>query len=99
PTDIYTLSLHDALPISAMTTLIRRECFTKVGKYDEDLCFEDWDMWMRISRRFRFAYDEVPAAKYRVVSTSVVRTMSEAMDRSTEDRKSTRLNSSHDQIS
>ena len=70
--------------IPAMTTLIRRECFTKVGKYDEDLCFEDWDMWMRISRRFRFAYDEVPAAKYRVVSTSVVRTMSDAMDRSTE---------------
>ena len=49
--------------IPAMTTLIRRECFTQVGTYDEDLCFEDWDMWMRISRRFRFAYDKIPAAK------------------------------------
>src|SRR5437867_2727496 len=70
--------------IPAMTTLIRRECFTQVGTYDEDLCFEDWDMWMRISRKFRFAYDKIPAAKYRIVSSSAVRTMSEAMWRSVE---------------
>jgi hypothetical protein len=70
--------------IPAMATLIRRECFTKVGNYDEQLCFEDWDMWMRISRKFRFIYDAVPAAKYRIVSTSVTRTTSQAMYRSTE---------------
>ena len=70
--------------IPAMTTLIRRDCFTKVGTYDEDLCFEDWDMWMRISRIFRFAYDKTATAKYRVVSTSAFRTMFEAMRRSVE---------------
>jgi glycosyltransferase involved in cell wall biosynthesis len=70
--------------IPAMTTLIRRECFNHVGTYDEDLCFEDWDMWMRISRRFRFVYDTIPAAKYRIVSSSASRAMSEAMSRSTE---------------
>jgi glycosyltransferase involved in cell wall biosynthesis len=70
--------------IPAMTTLIRRDCFTKVGLYDEDLCFEDWDMWMRISRKFRFAYERVPEAKYRVISSSAVRTMSVALDRSIE---------------
>jgi len=70
--------------IPAMATLIRRECFTLVGTYDEDLCFEDWDMWMRISRRFRFAYDKIPAARYRLVSESAVRAMSEAMCRSEE---------------
>jgi glycosyltransferase involved in cell wall biosynthesis len=68
--------------IPAMTTLIRRECFTHVGTYDEDLCFEDWDMWMRMSRTFRFAYDKIPAAKYRIVSTSAFRTMSKAIRRS-----------------
>jgi glycosyltransferase involved in cell wall biosynthesis len=76
--------LWDGNFIPAMTTLILRDCFTQVGIYDEDLCFEDWDMWMRISRRFRFAYDKVPAARYRVVSTSAVRMMSEAMCRSVE---------------
>jgi glycosyltransferase involved in cell wall biosynthesis len=70
--------------IPAMTTLIRRDCFTQVGIYDEDLCFEDWDMWMRISRRFRFVYDTIPAAKYRIVSSSASRAMSEAMSRSVE---------------
>jgi hypothetical protein len=70
--------------IPAMTTLIRYECFNQVGTYDEDLCFEDWDMWMRISRRFRFVYDTIPAAKYRIVSSSAVRAMSEKMCRSTE---------------
>ena len=70
--------------IPAMTTLIRRDCFTKVGMYDEDLCFEDWDMWMRISRKFRFAYENVPEARYRVVSTSAFRTKSEAICRSVE---------------
>jgi glycosyltransferase involved in cell wall biosynthesis len=70
--------------IPAMTTLIRRECFSKVGNYDERLCFEDWDMWMRISREFRFVYDTIPQAKYRIVSTSAVRTMSEAVGESVE---------------
>jgi hypothetical protein len=70
--------------IPAMTTLIRRECYSQVGTYDQDLCFEDWDMWMRISRRFRFVYDTIPAAKYRILPTSMVRTMSEAMVKSGE---------------
>jgi glycosyltransferase involved in cell wall biosynthesis len=70
--------------IPAMATLIRRECFNQVGTYDEDLCFEDWDMWMRISRTFRFVFDKIPAAKYRIVSGSAVRAMSEAMCRSAE---------------
>ena len=68
--------------IPAMTTLIRRECFNQVGTYDEDLCFEDWDMWMRISRTFRFVYDTIPAAKYRIVLSSASRAMSGAMWRS-----------------
>ncbi len=70
--------------IPAMATLIRRQCFKQVGTYDEDLCFEDWDMWMRISRTFRFAYDTIPVAKYRIVLSSTSRTMAEAMRRSEE---------------
>jgi glycosyltransferase involved in cell wall biosynthesis len=59
--------------IPAMTTLIRRECFSKVGLYDEELFYEDWDMWLRLARYYEFAYSEQVSAKYRLVTTSMVR--------------------------
>jgi hypothetical protein len=59
--------------IPAMTTLIRRDCFEKVGMYDETLFYEDWDMFLRISRRFDFAYSNEVSAKYRIVGTSMIR--------------------------
>ncbi|MGO8676105.1 MAG: glycosyltransferase [Limisphaerales bacterium] len=67
------LVLWEANFIPAMTTLIRRRCYDVVGLYDEDLFFEDWDMWLRMARRFEAAYCPVPSAKYRVVGTSMVR--------------------------
>jgi glycosyltransferase involved in cell wall biosynthesis len=76
--------LWEANFIPAMTALIRRECFLKVGGYDEELCFEDYDMWLRISRECRFAYDPIAAAKYRIVATSMVRTWSGPMGESLE---------------
>jgi glycosyltransferase involved in cell wall biosynthesis len=76
-------SIHRALWqgnfIPAMTTLIRRECFDKVGLFDESLYYEDWDMWLRISRCFEFAYVDEVSAKYRVVSTSMMRSQSSRM--------------------
>jgi glycosyltransferase involved in cell wall biosynthesis len=59
--------------IAPMTTLIRRECFDRVGLYDETLFAEDWDMWLRISRCYDFAYSHEISAKYRIVGTSATR--------------------------
>lgn len=61
--------------LPAMTTLIRRSCFDRVGFYDERLCYEDWDMWLRISAHYRFVFSPIVSAKYRIVSTSLVRTV------------------------
>ena len=52
--------------IPAMTTLIRRSCYDQVGRYDESLPWEDWDMWLRIAREYSFAYSPTPSAKYRI---------------------------------
>lgn len=57
--------------IPAMTTLIRKKCFDEVGAYDEQLGYEDWDMWIRISARFEFAFCSQPTARYRLVATSL----------------------------
>jgi glycosyltransferase involved in cell wall biosynthesis len=51
--------------IPGMTTLIRRDCYRKVGLYDETLPWEDWDMWLRIARHYSFVYSPTPSAKYR----------------------------------
>jgi glycosyltransferase involved in cell wall biosynthesis len=64
-------TLWDGNFIPAMTTLIRRSAFDQVGVYDETLFYEDWDMWLRISRRYHFAYFPKPSAKYRVMPGSM----------------------------
>jgi len=70
--DIHKILWEDNF-IPAMTTLIRRECFDRVGLYDENLFYEDWDMWLRISQAYEFVYSNEISAKYRLVTTSMVR--------------------------
>jgi glycosyltransferase involved in cell wall biosynthesis len=65
--------------IPAMTTLVRRECYQQVGPFDETLFYEDWDMWLRISRKFDFVYSPEVSAKYRIVSTSMIRSQRSRM--------------------
>ena len=60
--------------IPGMTALIRRSCYDKVGLYDENLPWEDWDMWMRIARHYSFIYSPTPSAKYRCHEKSLSHT-------------------------
>jgi len=66
-------SLLDSNFIPGMTTLIRRSCYDTVGLYDENLHWEDWDMWLRMARHYSFVYSSTPAAKYRIHSRSFSR--------------------------
>jgi glycosyltransferase involved in cell wall biosynthesis len=59
--------------IAPMTTLVRRQCYERVGRFDENLFAEDWDMWLRISRHYDFAFFPQTAAKYRIVNSSATR--------------------------
>ena len=61
--------------IPAMSTLIRRKCLINVGFYDERLSYEDYDMWLRLSAKYEFAFCPGTLARYRIVSTSLVRTI------------------------
>lgn len=65
--------------IPAMTTLVRRKCYDTVGSYDEQLPWEDWDMWMRIARHYSFLYSPTPSAKYRRHQKSISQSDSAAM--------------------
>ena len=68
-------TLMDGNFIPGMTAVIRFGCFEVVGGYDESLVFEDWDMWLRISRKFKFKYFPEPVAYYRLVQTSMTRAL------------------------
>lgn len=57
--------------IPAPTVMIRRACLDVVGPYDERLCYEDYDMWLRLAQRFLFAYCPKVGAKYRHLNTSL----------------------------
>lgn len=51
---------------SASAVLIKRECFTVVGTFDESLkVSEDWDMWIRISEKFAINYVNKALVKIR----------------------------------
>lgn len=55
------LSLAQILPASASGALLRRECFDEAGLFDESLrVAEDWDMWLRVAKRFEVRFVEEP---------------------------------------
>lgn len=61
--------------IPAMATLVRRSAIDAVGGYDASFSYEDYDMWLRLAARFRIIYLPGRLASYRIVATSMVRTL------------------------
>lgn len=48
-----------------LTVLIRKECFQKAGVFDRELlALYDWDMWIRISKYYKFDFIPEVLAKY-----------------------------------
>ena len=52
--------------IPAMSVLLKREIVVDVGYWDENLNFEDHDMWLRIAKKHDFLFDEKTSVKYRM---------------------------------
>ncbi len=53
--------------IAMPTVGIRRQCFETSGLFDESLrTTVDWDLWLRLSRKFPFGYINQYLAKYRL---------------------------------
>jgi glycosyltransferase involved in cell wall biosynthesis len=53
--------------IARSTVLHRKKCLDEVGLFDESITGDDdWDMWIRISEKFRVGYIAEPLVKYRV---------------------------------
>lgn len=59
------------------TPLIRRSCFETVGSFATDVSgADDWDMWFRIARQFKFAVVKEPLVRYRQSASNMSRNYS-----------------------
>jgi len=66
--------------IVASTVCIKKEILEKVAFFDETLFTEDYDLWLKIARRYSPSYIELPLTNYYVhelnISHNVQRTVS-----------------------
>lgn len=56
--------------IPAMSVLMKAERIKEEGGWDENLTFEDFDMWLRLSLKYYFIFDHTPSCKYRIHSNN-----------------------------
>lgn len=60
--------------IADSTGLIKKECFKKVGYFDESLIYaEDWDSYIRIAKQFKIKYISEPLAILHITSDGLGR--------------------------
>ena len=62
--------MHRSCFLPTMSAMVRRSAIDAVGGYDEELAFEDWDMWLRLADRYRFRFLEGVIANRRELPTS-----------------------------
>ena len=57
---------------TASTMVLRRKCLEEVGLFDETVDYgEEYDMWIRVARRYEFTYLAEPLVRYSVHPTQL----------------------------
>ena len=64
--------------VPSLATLVRLDCVKAVGGYDPHVPVEDWDLWLRLAREYRFAFSPYISARLRIVPTSRWHSLSES---------------------
>lgn len=52
--------------IPCMTFFGKTAVFQDIGGYDETLSYEDYDMWLRVAKKYRILFSDFVACKYRI---------------------------------
>lgn len=69
--DIYLSVLSQSHKICSVSSLIKREVLDNLGGYDENLAYEDLDLWMRASRIYHFGFIKDVLIQKRMVTNSL----------------------------
>lgn len=68
-----TLLIGNYLP--AMSFLIKLNKIKEVGAWTSGNTIEDWEMWLKLSKNYKFSYIDEPVALYRWHENNTVKTM------------------------
>lgn len=69
--DIYKMVIGRTTKICSVSSMIKKSVFEKLGYYDENLAYEDLDLWVRASRAYEFEYIPDFLVKKRELSNSL----------------------------
>ena len=69
--DIYKMVVGRTTKICSVSSMVKKSVMEKLGYYDENLAYEDLDLWIRTSRDFDFEYIPEVLAKKRILSDSL----------------------------
>lgn len=69
--DIYKMVVGRTTKICSVSSMVKKSVMEKLGYYDENLAYEDLDLWIRASRDYEFEYIPEILAKKRVLSHSL----------------------------
>ncbi|MFZ4930758.1 glycosyltransferase [Chryseobacterium sp. Mn2064] len=56
--------------LPAMSCVTKSSVIKEIGGWDENLTFEDYDMWLRLSQKYDFIYDNTQSCSYRMHNTN-----------------------------
>ncbi len=59
--------------VPAVSVMMKTAAVRSVGGYDENLWFEDYDLWLRLSARYGFIHDPHIATYYRILNSGMTR--------------------------
>lgn len=63
--------LLQAYFICPPTMMLRKSMLAELGGYDETLAYEDFDLWIRASQNYEFAYQDFVSTRYRKSTQSL----------------------------
>lgn len=69
--DIRLSVLAQQHKICSVSSMVKREVYETLGGYDEELAYEDLDLWIRASQQYRFEFIPAVLIKKREVSGSL----------------------------
>jgi len=69
--NIYKMVIGRTTKICSVSSMVKKSVFEKLGYYDENLAYEDLDLWVRASRIYEFEYIPELLIKKRILASSL----------------------------